>query len=281
MAVDVTLADLGLDSLMGVEVKQTLERDYELVLPMKEIRLLTMARLAEIAGGGGGGGGEPATATVAAADGGSPERLNDSGVSVRYDLSQLMPTASLVRMNETGGDAPPLFVVHSIQGSVASLDAVMALVTRDVYGLQCTADAPMGSVPQLATFYLQVGGPSMWWGGQHGRGCGLVGVMGGQRGWVSGCVAVRVCNVLCVYVYVYMHCSTCVHVLCSACAVRPAVRAPPTRRLLVRAVRVRVLLCMLCVAVRARRPADRAPPPRRLLVRRVPRLRDGAPAAGR
>ena len=45
---DTTLADLGLDSLMGVEVKQTLERDYDLVLPMTEIRKLTFNKLREV-----------------------------------------------------------------------------------------------------------------------------------------------------------------------------------------------------------------------------------------
>ena len=45
---DTTLADLGLDSLMGVEVKQTLERDFDLVMPMTEIRKLTFNKLREV-----------------------------------------------------------------------------------------------------------------------------------------------------------------------------------------------------------------------------------------
>ncbi len=48
---DTSLGDLGLDSLMGVEVKQTLERDYEIVISMKDIRQLTINKLREIAGG--------------------------------------------------------------------------------------------------------------------------------------------------------------------------------------------------------------------------------------
>lgn len=32
ISVDASLGDLGLDSLMGVEIKQTLERDFDLVL---------------------------------------------------------------------------------------------------------------------------------------------------------------------------------------------------------------------------------------------------------
>ena len=48
----VTLGDLGLDSLMGVEVKQCLER-ADIVLPISDIRALTFAKLAELQGGGG------------------------------------------------------------------------------------------------------------------------------------------------------------------------------------------------------------------------------------
>lgn len=42
-----SLADLGMDSLMGAEIKQTLERNYDLVLSIGEIRTLTTKRLLE------------------------------------------------------------------------------------------------------------------------------------------------------------------------------------------------------------------------------------------
>ena len=45
---DSTLADLGLDSLMGVEVRQILEREHDLVLPMREVRQLTLRKLQEM-----------------------------------------------------------------------------------------------------------------------------------------------------------------------------------------------------------------------------------------
>lgn len=38
---DANLGDLGLDSLMGVEIKQALERDYDIVLSMKDIRTVS------------------------------------------------------------------------------------------------------------------------------------------------------------------------------------------------------------------------------------------------
>lgn len=42
------LADLGMDSLMGAEIKQMLERNYDLVLGVQEIRNLTFSKLHEL-----------------------------------------------------------------------------------------------------------------------------------------------------------------------------------------------------------------------------------------
>lgn len=40
-----TLADLGMDSLMGAEIKQTLERNYDMIVSAQEIRQLTFGQL--------------------------------------------------------------------------------------------------------------------------------------------------------------------------------------------------------------------------------------------
>ncbi|XP_039292597.1 fatty acid synthase-like [Nilaparvata lugens] len=49
-----TLADLGMDSLMAAEIKQTLQRSYDLQLSTAEIRTLTLDRFKEIASADGG-----------------------------------------------------------------------------------------------------------------------------------------------------------------------------------------------------------------------------------
>ena len=46
-----TLGDLGLDSLMGVEIKQTLERDFDVIMSAAEVRGLTLAQLQDISDG--------------------------------------------------------------------------------------------------------------------------------------------------------------------------------------------------------------------------------------
>lgn len=40
-----SLADLGMDSLMGAEIKQTLERNYDVVMSAAEIRQLSFGKL--------------------------------------------------------------------------------------------------------------------------------------------------------------------------------------------------------------------------------------------
>ncbi|KAL1477482.1 hypothetical protein MTO96_035704 [Rhipicephalus appendiculatus] len=45
---DITFGDYGMDSLMAVEVKQTLERDFDLALSMQQIRQLTIKELRNI-----------------------------------------------------------------------------------------------------------------------------------------------------------------------------------------------------------------------------------------
>lgn len=57
---DASLADLGLDSLMGVEVRQTLERDYDIVMAMRDIRQLTINKLHEMSSKSGGSEGKHA-----------------------------------------------------------------------------------------------------------------------------------------------------------------------------------------------------------------------------
>lgn len=45
---DTTLSELGMDSLMAVEIKQTLEREYELFLTPQDLRSLTFLKLQEL-----------------------------------------------------------------------------------------------------------------------------------------------------------------------------------------------------------------------------------------
>ncbi|XP_058453845.1 fatty acid synthase-like [Malaya genurostris] len=48
ISMESTLADVGMDSLMAVEIRQVLERDFELVLSPQELRTLTLSKLLKL-----------------------------------------------------------------------------------------------------------------------------------------------------------------------------------------------------------------------------------------
>ncbi|CAK1550869.1 unnamed protein product [Leptosia nina] len=140
------LAELGMDSLMGAEIKQTLERGYDLVLGVQEIRSLTFAKLRAL-----GGGEEVAGEGAPADEQGADEIINLAS------LGELMPKQVVVKLpsDERDADRPPVFMVHPIEGVVDMLRGVARHVRGAVYGLQCTRAAPLTDLHELAAFYVQ------------------------------------------------------------------------------------------------------------------------------
>lgn len=69
-----------------------------------------------------------------------------------------MPSECLVQLQSSapaGTKKQPLFVVHAIEGFVTALKPLAAKLSVPVWGLQCTADAPLTSIKDLATFYVK------------------------------------------------------------------------------------------------------------------------------
>ncbi|XP_067914268.1 fatty acid synthase [Heterodontus francisci] len=143
---DTTLADLGLDSLMAVEIRQTLERDYEIVMTMREIRQLTINKLRELVNKSGSTG-ESKPAPLSPID----SQLKD------LDLNVLLVNpkgSTIAQLNNVESNERPLFFVHPIEGSVEAFKALASKVSIPCYGLQCTQAAPLDSIPSLASYYL-------------------------------------------------------------------------------------------------------------------------------
>ncbi|KFQ45994.1 Fatty acid synthase [Nestor notabilis] len=144
-----TLADLGLDSLMGVEVRQTLERDYDIVMTMREIRLLTVNKLREL------------SSKSRTAEGIVPARAQlmktGPGKSPKLDLNNLLVNPegpTITRLNDVQSTERPLFLVHPIEGSVAVFYTLSSRLHMPCYGLQCTKAAPLDSIQSLAAYYI-------------------------------------------------------------------------------------------------------------------------------
>ncbi|KAI8428398.1 hypothetical protein MSG28_002582 [Choristoneura fumiferana] len=154
------LAELGMDSLMGAEIKQTLERGYDVLLGVQEIRALTFGKLREMGGGGGGGGGSaPASPPVSPPAADQPAAVRAAPDLVQFaTFGELLPKQVLVKLPSlppADADARPVFMVHPIEGVVDLLRGVAAGVRGVVYGLQCARAAPLDDMSALARFYVR------------------------------------------------------------------------------------------------------------------------------
>ncbi|XP_061706554.1 fatty acid synthase-like [Cydia pomonella] len=132
-----TLVELGLDSLMVAEIKQVLEREYDLVLGVQDVRALSFGRLRGLS---------RQRAPSAAADCAPPA------------VAELMPWRVLVELPSlppANADDKPIFMVHPIEGATELLRGVAEHVRGAVLGLQCTAAAPLDSIAALAGFYVE------------------------------------------------------------------------------------------------------------------------------
>uniref|UniRef100_A0A673J2Q0 Fatty acid synthase n=1 Tax=Sinocyclocheilus rhinocerous TaxID=307959 RepID=A0A673J2Q0_9TELE len=138
---DASLADLGLDSLMGVEVRQTLERDYDIVMAMREIRQLTVNKLRELS-----------KSRIA------PAKRSGAQALLESDLSRMLvnpDSPTVAPLNEVQSAERPLFLVHPIEGSIAAFRTLTSKLSVPCYGLQCTKAAPLDSIQSLATYYVE------------------------------------------------------------------------------------------------------------------------------
>ncbi|XP_054609993.1 fatty acid synthase isoform X1 [Dunckerocampus dactyliophorus] len=139
---DSSLADLGLDSLMGVEVRQTLERDYDIVMAMREIRQLSINKLRELS------------------------HKKPEGSNVKKDVIRTLSESNLTQLlvnpdgptvtplNNVQSQERPLFLVHPIEGSVSAFKTLASKLSLPCYGLQCTKAAPLDSIQSLAAYYV-------------------------------------------------------------------------------------------------------------------------------
>lgn len=73
MRPETTLGNLGMDSLMSVEIKQILEREYDYILSNADKQALTIAKLVEIQGGGAAAAAAMAASAVKPAAAAAPQ----------------------------------------------------------------------------------------------------------------------------------------------------------------------------------------------------------------
>lgn len=102
------------------------------------------------------GSGDAATSTTTGSTTTSTSAVGD-GTQVVFN-DELMPSECLVKLeSQAPADSKkrPLFAVHAIEGFVTALKPLAKKLTVPVYGLQCTAEAPLSSLNDLAAFYIK------------------------------------------------------------------------------------------------------------------------------
>lgn len=157
-----SLADLGMDSLMGAEIKQTLERNFDMVMSAQEIRQLTFGMIKGLEAGSDSvtapGDSRPTSPIGNGATSPTPNEFAAAGSNMIQFTNELMPTQCLLKMNSldaTDSKAKPIFIVHPIEGVVSSLTSLAESLKRPVYGLQCVSHAPLDTIQDLAAYYIK------------------------------------------------------------------------------------------------------------------------------
>uniref|UniRef100_A0A914CJ02 Fatty acid synthase n=1 Tax=Acrobeloides nanus TaxID=290746 RepID=A0A914CJ02_9BILA len=160
---DSNLGDLGLDSLMGVEIKQALERDYNLVLSMKEIRTLTLNKLQKLVEEGRDeAANQPQQQNNDVENEG--EDLADAKTQhkqqvaqifkLRFDFRDFETKEPVVKCNQIE-NGPVVFFVHPIEGVWSPLKQLVSKCDFPVYCLQFVPGVPADSIESLAEYYVQ------------------------------------------------------------------------------------------------------------------------------
>uniref|UniRef100_A0A6P7F9W8 oleoyl-[acyl-carrier-protein] hydrolase n=1 Tax=Diabrotica virgifera virgifera TaxID=50390 RepID=A0A6P7F9W8_DIAVI len=129
-----TLSQLGLDSLMVTEIKQTLYRNFNIDLSPEEIRELTLNSLV-------------------ASDSTKNEDIS-FGVQVEAN-TYLISDDPLIKLRDSKSSNTNIFVIHPIEGHVNVLRPLGSRLNATVYGLQCTSDTEMNTMNDFGKYFVK------------------------------------------------------------------------------------------------------------------------------
>lgn len=101
--------------------------------------------------------GSAATPTAHTPTDNTDNSMIGDGTQVAF-TDELIPSECLVKLDSlapANSKARPLFAVHAIEGFVTAIKPLAAKLNVPVYGLQCTIETPIGSINELAKYYIE------------------------------------------------------------------------------------------------------------------------------
>lgn len=143
----ISLADLGMDSLMGTEIKQSLERNYDITMSAQEIRTLTFKKLKKFDKCPS----ESSSRTTSP----EPQNAEADGFLFQLENVNIVPTDSIVQLQTKSSKGSPIFFIHAIEGIAAPFKEVASQLNQPAWVLQCVENTPLDSIQDTAAFYIQ------------------------------------------------------------------------------------------------------------------------------
>ena len=138
-----TLGDLGLDSLMAVEIKQILEKKHNKIMSTKEIREMTVQQIKDMQ-------------KEMKLKG---KKLSDGLKELDQGIELSVPT-KVLELRNGGKEGEPIFVLPPIEGTFEDMKEMMKKLSekikRPLIGINWTKNNdPFDSIEEVATFYLE------------------------------------------------------------------------------------------------------------------------------
>ncbi|XP_033150589.1 fatty acid synthase [Drosophila busckii] len=156
-----SLSDLGMDSLMAAEIKQTLERNFDIVLSTQDIRQLTFGGLKQMDGGVEAKTSSTEAAVAAVVEPSPPSRTASpmgDGTHVVFTTA-LIPTVEIVRLESKASASSkqqPIFFMSPIEGFSTAVEPLAKRLNAPAYGLQFTSSVPLDSLEAAAEYNIKL-----------------------------------------------------------------------------------------------------------------------------
>ncbi|KAJ8950730.1 hypothetical protein NQ318_011221 [Aromia moschata] len=139
----VSLSQMGLDSLMVAEIKQTLYRNYQLEFSIDEIRNFTFDHLISMG------------KTEESAQPTAPESDGINGINGLPLVNSIISKETIIEFNRDSNSKKTIFLIHPIEGQVEILRPIASQLKSTVYGLQCTQEADCDSINDYARYFIR------------------------------------------------------------------------------------------------------------------------------
>ncbi|XP_044739892.1 fatty acid synthase-like [Chrysoperla carnea] len=141
------LAEIGMDSMMAVEIKQTLEREFEIFLTPQDIRNLTFSKLANLQAERAE---KAETDTLTIDNSNSDEDLFKMLIRTLGDEKQQTEPIVVLPSMQNSRKSLPLFFIPGIEGQCPLFEPLCAKLNYQCYGLQLSFTDTTNSITKIS-----------------------------------------------------------------------------------------------------------------------------------